>query len=144
MSWKDYQTQQIEALYRVAVQLYVNPAGGPAPCECGCGRLGLQAHHCVKRSQEPGVRWMYEPIWGLWLCTTCHAQAHTEQDEFVRRMLARLDRIRPEKARTLRLYMEKHDRLKCPDVSFQWLRDYLRRRIALLQKDWARSYCCDV
>jgi hypothetical protein len=141
---KPWEIQQIEGLYRQAVQLYVNPAGGPAPCELGCGRLGTDAHHAINRSQEPGVRWKWEPIWGLWVCKVCHHHAHIAPWEFFPRAIARLKTIRPQKARTLILYSERHDRLRCPDVSFEWLREYLRRRIAGLQKDWSRAYCCDL
>ncbi len=141
---KPWQIQELEGLYRESVRLGVNPAGGPAPCEMGCGRLGSQAHHVVLRSQEPGPRFKYEPLWGLWLCTTCHGPAHTESEAFVERALARLRVVRPAKAKTLKLYIENHDRLRCPDVTFQFMRDYLRRRVALLQKSWSNAYCCDV
>lgn len=144
MSLKPWQVQELESLYRQAVRLFVNPAGGPAPCEIGCGRIGVNAHHFIYRSQEPGIRWQYEPHWGLWLCQNCHAEAHTRADEFVERTLERLWVVRRSKAVTLRLYLERHDRLQCPDVSFQWMRAYLKRRIALLQKQWSRAYCVDV
>ncbi len=139
-----YQIQELESLYRQAVQLQVNPAGGPAPCELGCGKIGTQAHHVVFRSQEPGIRWKFEPLWGLWLCTPCHGPADTNPEDFVERALARLRVVRPAKARTLKFYIENHDRLRCPDVGFEWMRAYLRRRVALLQKSWANAYCADV
>jgi len=138
-----WQIQQLEGLYRKAVSLYVNAASMVAPCEMGCGRFGVQAHHVIARAQEPGIRWKYEPGWGLWLCTICHGLAHTSADEFVGRILQRLKLVRPAKARTLRIYIEKHDRLRCPHVSFEFMRDYLRRRVANLQRSWADAYCCD-
>jgi hypothetical protein len=141
---KPYQIQQLEGLYRQAVQLGVNPAGGPAPCECGCGRIGCNAHHVVFRGQEPGIRWKYEPIWGLWVAAPCHTEAHTKAEEFVERILARLHLVNKPKAMTLRLYIENHDRLQCPNVAFSWMREYMKRRIIILQKSWMNAYSCDV
>jgi hypothetical protein len=141
---KPWQIEQLESLYRKAVQIYVNAASMNAPCEVGCGRLGQDAHHIVFRSQEPGLRWKYEPMFGLWVCPTCHAQAHTRDYDFVERALQRLKVVRPAKAKCLSLYIERHDKLKCPDVTFDWMGEYLRRRIAVLQRNWMDSYCCDV
>lgn len=60
------------------------------------------------------------------------------------RALGRLRVVRPDKARTLRRYLQNHDRLKCPDVKFDVMRDILKRRVALLQKEWSNAYCVDV
>ncbi len=138
-----YQTEQLEVLYRQAVLLQVNPAGNQAPCEAGCSRLGINAHHVVFRSQEPGIRWKYEPRFGLWLCFGCHQQSHDKSEEFVQRILAILRLVNRPKATTLSLFIEKHDRLKCPNVTFQWMRQHLRRRTEFLMRNWADAYSCD-
>lgn len=132
-----YQIQELEKWYRLAVRLAVNPAGGPAPCEAECGRLGSEAHHVVKRSQEPGIRWKYEPRWAVWLCHTCHMEVEQEAPEA---LLAKMVH-RPEKTRRLRRYLSQHDRVRCRPVTWTWMRMYLKGCVAWLQKDWATAYC---
>lgn len=132
-----YQIQELEKWYRLAVRLSVNPAGPAALCEAECGRLGSEAHHIVKRSQEPGIRWKYEPRWSVWLCHTCHAETELQDDEV---LLAKLVH-RPDKVRRLRRYMALHDKVKCRGVSFRWMRQYLKRCVRRLQSDWATAYC---
>jgi len=134
-----YQIQVLEKLYRHAVQLQVNPAGTGAPCEGGCGRLGHEAHHIVRRSQEPGIRWKYEPRWGVWLCHGCHIGAELDQEG----LLAKMAVYRPERVKRLRRYLAMHDRVKCRTVTFGFMREYLRRQTALLGRKWAESYCMD-
>jgi len=132
-----YQIQVLEKLYRQAVQLQVNPAGTGAPCEGGCGRLGHEAHHIVRRSQEPGLRWKYEPRWGVWLCHDCHMEAEQDQEG----LLAKMAVYRPERVRRLRRYMAMHDRVRCKSVSWGWMKAYMERCVARLQADWATAYC---
>ena len=132
-----YQIQELEKWYRLAVQLAVNPAGTGAPCEAGCGRLGSEAAHVVRRSQEPGIRWKYEPRWSAWLCHVCHSETELLPAEELLRRLGH----RPEKVRRLRRYLEVHDRVKCRSVSFAFMRDYLKRCVKRLQADWATAYC---
>jgi hypothetical protein len=132
-----WQVPQLEKLYRQAVRLQANPAGGLALCEAGCGRIGRDAHHVVFRSQEPGIRWKYEPRWGLWLCVPCHGAAHVE----IEPILARLRNRR--RVLTIYRYMEMHDRLKCRPVTFAWMRAYLQRCIERLQAKWSDAYYCE-
>lgn len=132
-----YQIKVIERLYRQAVQLAVNPAGTGAPCEAGCGRLGSEAHHIVRRSQEPGIRWKWEPRWAVWLCHTCHMEAEQRPAE---ELLAKLSVYHPQRVRALRRYLEVHDRVRCRQVTFEFMRAYLQRCVARLAADWASVY----
>jgi len=132
-----YQTQVLEKLYRLAVQLQVNPAGTGAPCEGGCGRLGHEAHHFVRRSQEPGIRWKYEPRWGVWLCRVDHMDAEQDPEGLLAKMAAH----RPERVLALRRYLALHDRVRCKPVSWVWMKTYLERCVARLQANWATGYC---
>lgn len=132
-----YQIKELEKLYRLAVRLSVNPASNVAPCEAGCGKVGTEAHHVVKRSQEPGIRWKYEPRWGVLLCHECHMEVEQEPAECILTKLAH----RPTKVKRLRRYLDLHDRVKCRDVSFPWMRDYLKRCCARLESHWSSAYC---
>ena len=135
----EYQTRELERLYRLAVKLQANPAGTVAPCEGGCGRIGRDAHHVVKRSQEPGIRWKYEPRFGVWLCPVCHPIA--DQPGGAEIVIAKLRPWRPQRAKSLARYVALHDRLKCKPVSFPWMRSYLKRCIQRLEASWSESYC---
>jgi hypothetical protein len=138
-----YQREQLESLFRRAVALRVNPAGGPAPCEMGCGNLGTQAHHSVLRSQEPALRLFYEPRFALWLCGVCHGNAHAGPKSFLIGAMEILRRANPSKADCLTIYNERHDRIKAPEVSWRWMHDYLERCIRQQQKRWADTYLMD-
>lgn len=139
-----WQIQELEKLYRMAVKLQANPAGGDAPCEMGCGRLGRDAHHMILRSQEMGIRWMYEPRWGLYLCSTCHGISHANSAEFRGRAIEQMSLRDAQRAWSIKRIGEMHPRLRCPKVSFPWMRAYLRRRIVHLQAAWSSAYCCDL
>lgn len=138
-----YQREQLESLFRQAVLLAVNPAGGPAACEACHANVGTEAHHVVTRGREPAPRLKYEPRFALWLCGACHGYAHAESTQFKARLFSVLQRADPEKARCLVLYVLLHDRLKPPDVSWKWQCDYLRRCITRSQRHWADSYSRD-
>jgi len=140
---KQWQINQLESLYRKAVLLQANPAGGQASCEAGCGRLGTDAHHFILRSQEPGLRWQYEPRWGLWLCSGCHMKGHTYPG-FREAVLTKLWQYRPARARALERFAAMHNRLTCKNVAFEWMRAYLQRCIERRMRDWSQAYYCEV
>jgi len=131
-----YQTQILETLYRQAVKLQANPGGQLAPCEAACGRFGHHAHHIVNRSQEPGIRWKYEPRFALWLCSQCHNEVHLSCDDI-------LPRVRTRRVVTLRKYLALHDRVRCKPVTFPWMKGYLQRCIRRLESRWSDAYYCE-
>jgi hypothetical protein len=135
-----HQKQELETLYRKAVSLRVNPAGGPGLCEMRCSRLGCFAHHVVFRSQEPALRLKYEPRFGVWLCRGCHEQAHHTPKLFEATMMELFRRVNPPRAKCLLRLIETHDRVQAKSVSFRWMRDYLNRRIVAIEKQWADMY----
>ena len=137
-----YQISQLESLYRGAVLLNVNPAGGVAPCQAGCGRIGRDAHHFVRRSQAPGIRWRYEPRWGLWLCGGCHGKWH-DDPEYGQVVMECLLTYFPRQARTLERFAGVHDRVKCPQVTFSWMKAYLTRCTDRRRRDWSDAYFCE-
>lgn len=139
-----YQTEELEKLYRQAVKLQANPAGGDAPCEMGCGRFGRDAHHTILRSQEMGIRWMYEPRWGLYLCSTCHGGAHANSAAFRDHAIEQLRMRDAQRAWSIQRISEMHHRLRCPTVTWPWMQAYLRRQIVARQAKWSTAYCCDL
>lgn len=139
-----YQRSQLEALFRRAVLLAVNPAGTGAPCEFCRRRLGRDAHHAVRRSQEPSLRIKYEPRFGVLLCMECHAGAHQRPNLFQLRLLEVLSKTNPAKARCLARYSENHDRVRARDVDWRWMVAYLKRCISRRERFWSQTYCSDV
>lgn len=139
-----YQRQQLESLFRRAVLLQVNPAGSASPCEMHCGRLGRDAHHAVWRSQEPCLRWKYEPRFAALLCPACHLLAHRTPNAFQQQLLGVMARTDPLRYRCLTAYTARHDRIKPPRVTWHWMRAYLQRAIARRERRWMDSYCSDV
>ncbi len=122
---KKSQNRELNTLFSAAVRLAVNPATEVAPCECGYGRLGRSAHHVVRHAQEMQIRWCYEPKFSLWLCVPYHTLAHAEEREFTGRLLARLQCVNRPKAVWLRKYLDSHDKIRCPERSFAWMRNFL-------------------
>jgi hypothetical protein len=140
-----YQREQLESLFRKAVHLQVNPAGGPAFCECGCGRIGTMAHHVVYRSQEPALRLLYEPRFAVLLAQPCHTLAHSRPSAlFVGQLATIMARTNPKRGHCLARYAESHDRLRAREVDWRWMRGYLKRCIITMSSRWHTMYCQDV
>lgn len=47
-------------------------------CGC-CDKRLLEAHHMIPVSEDPEMRWKYEPVNGITLCHSCHAREHELQ-----------------------------------------------------------------
>lgn len=139
-----YQREQLESLFRKAVLLQVNPAGTVAPCEFCRRRFGRDAHHAVRRSQEPSLRIKYEPRFAVLLCAECHAGAHQRPNLFQLRLLEVLSKANPAKARCLARYSENHDRVRARDVDWRWMVAYLKRCIVRRERVWSTAYNQDV